>query len=332
MKITRKLIGYLNRVFDKQPDPVFALQLRYDSGGSMQWQVADNVLTTTVTGGPGVSMQINLGAFTISSLASYLAAQPGYSVPFVSPDLGSLSARVLLDASGDPSQSNGDHLYAYTSLLWAWLEPIASELQLAADQIDQAVLQMVPQTASGEWLDELGTYYAVTRAAGEPDGLYAPRIVAEVLQPRGNNIAIANAVDTVAGGGSSRVNDAPLDVTSNSYGLFDLDVSFDLDRLAAYGMEPVLTSALSIVARFRDAGTQLRKLRAIVTFNSPLYWAAATLSGDTTSVLPYAITDITSSGPIYFSAATIVYDEVTLLPLTVFMDGSHVMNGTFSMG
>ena len=314
MRLTRKLVGYLNRVFERGAVPVLALRLRY-TGGSMVWTVDDGVLRTQVVGGPGASLQVNLSAFTVSSLAAYLASQPGYSVPFVdSAGVGSLNARVLIDGTGTQDTSNGDHLQAYTSLLWAWLEPLARELQDAAAQIDEAVKQMVPQTASGEWLDELGRYYAVDRIGGEPDGLYAPRIIAEVLRPRGNGVAIAMAVDTVAGGGNSRVTDAPLHELSNSYGLFDLDIAFSFERLAEFGMEPVLISARDIVERFRDAGTQLRKLRAVVTYRVPTYIASAMFGGDDAFVLPYTVTEIEADGDLWFAAATVLFDSVLVLP------------------
>ncbi len=331
MKITRKLVGYLNRAFSKGAVPVLALRLRYQGSG-MTWAVSDGVLRTKVVGGYGADLQINLASLTVSGLASYLAAQPGYSVEYINTDeVGRLNARVLLDGSGDQNQSNGDHLQAYTSLLWAWLEPAAKELQDAAAQIDEAVKQMVPQTASGEWLDELGLYYAVDRASGEPDGLYAPRIIAEVMRPRGNGVAIANAVDIVAGGGASRVTDAPLDVTSNSYGLFDLDIAFDLDRLSQFGMEQVLTSARQIVERFRDAGTQLRKLRAVVSYFTPTYIAAVTTGGDTTKVMPYSLTEIETAGPVYFAACTVSYDIVEVWSAgysTLLLGGGFVLDGS----
>lgn len=314
MKLTRKLISHLNRVFDRSPDPVLGLRIRYDGG--MTWEVEDGVLRTIVVGGTGASLQLNLANYTIATLANYVAAQPGYSVPFVSADVGGLSARTLLDASGDQDSSNGDNLLAYTSLLWAWLDPIAKELKDAAEQVDQAVLQMTPQTASGEWLDELGLYYAVPRAASEPDGLYAPRIIAEVLRPRGNNIVIAQAVDEVAGGaGVSRVTDVGLDATSNSYGLFDIDISFSLERLEQFGMNDTLTAALKVVERFRDAGTQLRRLRATVTYKVPVMWAAALTNGEDTYVSPYSATDLETIARVEFWAALVVHESSLLFPV-----------------
>ncbi len=313
MKLTRKLVGYLNRVFSHSPAPVLAFRLRYD--GAMSWRVEDGVFSTTVSGGSGSSLQVNMEMHTVASLAAYLAEQPGYSVPYVNPgSVGGLSARVLLDATGDQATSNGDNVTAYTSLLWAWLDPVARELKDAAEQIDQAVLQMTPQTASGEWLDELGMYYAVARATGEPDGLYAPRIIAEVLRPRGNNVAIASAVDAIAGGGVSRVDDAPLDATSNSYGLFDLDVSFSIEKLEQFGMNSTLDAALKVVARFRDAGTQLRKLRATVTYQVPVWISAAMVSGEDTYVAPYSPSDLETVSDVEFWAALVVHESSIIAP------------------
>ena len=39
MKLTDKLLGYLNRVFEKGPDRVLSLRIRYDGG--MSWKIAD---------------------------------------------------------------------------------------------------------------------------------------------------------------------------------------------------------------------------------------------------------------------------------------------------
>lgn len=38
MNLTQKLLGYLNRVFDKGPDRVLVLRFRYD-GTAMSWRI-----------------------------------------------------------------------------------------------------------------------------------------------------------------------------------------------------------------------------------------------------------------------------------------------------
>lgn len=51
------------------------------------------------------------------------------------------------------------------------------------------------QGAQGDWLDLWGTTLSVPRETGEPDGLYGPRILSELLRPTTTNIGLAQAID-----------------------------------------------------------------------------------------------------------------------------------------
>jgi hypothetical protein len=62
--------------------------------------------------------------------------------------------------------------------------------------------------AQGEWLDLWGTVLAVPRESGEPDGLYAPRILAEILRPTTTNVGLAQAIDEGLGIVGSQVVEA----------------------------------------------------------------------------------------------------------------------------
>ncbi|SAK98607.1 hypothetical protein AWB80_07558 [Caballeronia pedi] len=277
MKLTQKLLGLLHRVFDRQPYPFLALRLQY--GGGLVWQIADGALTTTVTGGIGQSLSIDLSQYTVRSLVNYLASQPGYSVAYADgTSFSGLSARVLIDASNDISLSNGDHIYGYTNVLWSYVDANANELEQAGQQIDQMLLQMSTTTASDMWIDEIGDYYGVRRQAGELDDSYGPRIVAEVLRPKCNNVAIEMAISAYTGQ-STTVTDAteygaafPLydsHITRNSaytynavsrplYGRFD--VVFGYDLLGGADPTSFKTTVQGIVNRIRAAGTQMRSL------------------------------------------------------------------------
>jgi hypothetical protein len=280
MRLTQKLLNYLNRVFDKDPVQFLALRLSYD--GAMSWRVNDAVLTTTVTGGSGQALQVDLSGYSVSDLATFLAAQPGYSVPYVdSSELSRLSARVLLDGGADIGTSNGDHLYGYTSVLWSYLEAVANELTIAKQQIAQALRQMSTRTAEGAWLDELGSYYGVPRLDGELDASYGPRIIAEVLRPRENNVAIEEAIrvftgqdttvtDVTAFAGSfpshnglithnGTYNYSSVDVPA--YGLFDVAYGYDLINGGSFAeFQQVITD---LIGRLRSAGTHLRALSLV---------------------------------------------------------------------
>lgn len=278
MKLTQKLLGFLNRVFDKDPHPFLALRLRYD--GAMTWTVADGVLTTAVTGGSGGDLVVDLSQYRVADLISYLAAQRGYSIAYGDQTtLSLLSARVLLDGSGDISKSNGDHLYGYTSLLWAYMEANAAELQAAAAQIPEAIAQMSTKTAQAEWLDVLGDYYDVRRLQGELDASYGPRIIAEVLRPRGNNVALEAAIKVYTGqsatvtdvtlygptsplhngltlrGGSAHHNASATPI----YGLFDVQYGYDF--INGGDISSFQSIVEGIVDRLRDAGMHLRSLQ-----------------------------------------------------------------------
>lgn len=276
MKLTAKLLGYLHRVFNKDAKAFTAVRIAYDGG--LTWAISDGVLSTTVNGGSGVNLSVDLSAHTLTTLVGYIAAQTGYSVTFVDPDRASLSALVLLDTVGDLAKQGGDILPGYTSLLWAWLETNARELKTISEQIDQMPDQMTTQGADGYWLDEIGSYYNVPREQGEADAAYGARIIAETLRPRSNNIALENAI-TVYTGQAATVTDVAADggvaplynaaynhnaaITHNAavttvYGLFDIEYAYDL--INGSDLTAFQDSLRALVARLRAAGTHLRAL------------------------------------------------------------------------
>lgn len=104
MLLTKKLVGYLHRVFSSDPEQFLAIRLRYD--GAMSWKIADGILTTSVSGGSGSALNVDLTTRTIASLASYLTAQAGYTVEFsIGGAQAGLSARVLLDGVNNQDNS-----------------------------------------------------------------------------------------------------------------------------------------------------------------------------------------------------------------------------------
>ena len=280
MTLTEKLLGYLNRVFDKGPDSVLALRLHYD--GAMTWRVSAGVLTTAVTGGTGGPLTVALSGFSMSGLAAYLAAQPGYSVPFaVTGDMASRSALALIEASGNPVQSNGDHLLAFQSVLWAYMNAQSGELSTAQVAISEALLQIAALTASDTWVDEHGSYYGVSRTSGEADAAYVARIVSEITRARGNGVAIAEAVKLGATASYVTVTDHPTVTVSGggvgSYGLFDMDVEVPVESVLS--QPQIEANTLAVLEAMRDAGTHLRKLRYIRTTTSRLWTGGYIKSG-----------------------------------------------------
>lgn len=281
MLLTQTLLGFLNRVFNKDPAKVLAMQFTHQY--PMTWQVQDGVLTTIVdNGGFGGNLTVDLIDYTFAELVNYLASQPGYITPYLSPTMATVSAAALLDASGSVTpDEGGGQLYAYTSVLWAYLEANAAELELAAAQIANLPLEMSTTTADTIWLDVLGTYYKVPRLPNEEDSAYGPRIIASVLRPMGNNVAMEIAIsvftgqdttvtDVVLPGVTGHVYNAAFThnsaidynaVSTPVYGLFDVEYGYDLIN----GQDPTTFAATitALINTLRDAGTHLRDLSLI---------------------------------------------------------------------
>lgn len=276
VSITDKLLSRLTRQFDRTPASVLGLRLSYQGG--MTWEISDDVLTTTVADG-GQSLSVDLSQFTVYTLANYLAAQPGYSILYIdNTGLGSLSALALVEGRGDIFQSNGDHLYVATNPNWALMNSFSAELELAQRMIELLPSEMATTTADGEWLDLLGSYYAVPRQLGEADYQFSPRIPAEVILPRQNNTAIALALQK-ATGQPAACNDARVygnpeprfdglikfdgshlynASAARIFNLFDIVIGYDL--LGHLSPTDYLTAIRSQVDRLRAAGTHLRNL------------------------------------------------------------------------
>lgn len=290
MKLTQKLLGYLNRVFDKGPEEVLAFRLRY-AGTGMTWTVSDAVMTLTAIGGaaPGVT-QIDLKQHTLASLVSYLQTRTGYSIEYQdTTTLMQRSAVALIDGSGDQDQSNGDHFRAFTSMLWAYMDAQAASLTAAREASAEALLQMSAATASDEWVDEHGNYYNVGRTTGETDAAYVARMISEVIRARGNNVAIADSIERSIGGAqwtSVRMTDYSTITTAGdgtkSYGLFDIVATIDVNGpLSSAQIDANLRSTLDAM---RDAGTHLRTLKYVMKSRLSLYVGAFVKAGHDVTV------------------------------------------------
>lgn len=278
MRLTDKLIDYLHGAFDRDADRRIALRIRYD--GAMTWKIAGRTLSTLTAGGSGSDLSFPLAGLTVAELANLVAQQPGYSVVFVDADLAGRSAASLLDGESDQAASNGDALYAPESTAYHILDALSVELEAAKAAIRPMLEQLSIRTAGADWLDEIGGYYGVPREAGEGDEMYARRIVADTLRPKGNNVAIEEAIAALLGGYEASVIDAPMAevitywradgtvradgtrqadaIVRRHYGQFDVLAGFDL--MSAESLTELSARVRRAVEGFRDAGTRMRQI------------------------------------------------------------------------
>lgn len=190
----RRLLKYPHQaVFDGSPVAELAFRLQHEDGAS--WSVGDRVFTAKAG---ALEVTHDLRQFTVNQLVNQLMAD-GFTIVSPSPRFSGISSLVLVDGSGSQNVSNGDHVTAYTSLLWVLLNGYAGEVLDAEEQVRQALLQMVITTASGEWLDLWGALYGVPRNPGESDAHFVPRIPREAFRVRNNARAIELAIRDATG-------------------------------------------------------------------------------------------------------------------------------------
>ena len=256
------------------------------AGGTAKWVVRDGILWSRVTGGSGADLILNLSDYTVQELREYLEAIPGYSVPAYNTEHDDLSARIIMDSSGQCGGSVTSEFRGYTGLAWGILDTFAQWLKLAESDIDRLPDEADLTTAGGTWLDNLaGEVYGFPRIGTETDRDYAARTVREILQPRNNNIAIGEAIrrtlqisqpvsvvdvvppetgtfpnrrDTMGILYDGRYLHGPR--THTYYCQFDVQTNFDL--VASPDPSELFAQISEVVKGFRAAGTRLRAFAA----------------------------------------------------------------------
>lgn len=190
----QRLISYPHAaVFDGSPEPELAFRLQHPLGA--RWKIIDRVMT--VYAGED-SWSFGLRGLTVDTLCDLLM-HAGFTLESRASRFTGVAAEVLIEGEGNERTSNGDHVYAFTSLLWALMSAYTDEVRAAEYQVGQALRQMVITTAEKEWLDLWGTLYGVPRMQGEADGVLRERIPDEAFRIRVNGLAIEDAIKRTTG-------------------------------------------------------------------------------------------------------------------------------------
>lgn len=256
LTVLQRLLRYPHGVFDKRPASELAIRIRHMAG--CQWRVAEEVLSLTV-GEASEAHTYDLTNRTLVQLSMDLI-DDGFDVPYLSPNLRSLSAAVLVEGEGDQASPNGDHLQAYTSLLWVILSAYARELREAGVQKEEAIRQMIIPQAEGYWLDVWGLIYGIGRGPDETDAEYAPRIPDEAFRIRVNALAIEKAIKDITGK-DVRIREPWLNMFRlNQSKLSGEDRFYDGSNYGYHLIQPISSSVidwddvLPVIERNRPAG------------------------------------------------------------------------------
>lgn len=192
-RVSHRLLSRLHSVYNADPAPVLALRIRHADG--VVWRVHGYVLTLET---PAGTSDWALSDYTLLGLATDLS-EAGFDVPRLNPALQHLSATVLMEGMGAQDVSNGDHLYAYTSILWTLLGAMGPSFTEAKDAIELALRQLILPHSTQEWADLFGEIFGIPRLNNELDAVYTARMIEEVKRARSNPIAIIKNVKRLTG-------------------------------------------------------------------------------------------------------------------------------------
>jgi hypothetical protein len=194
-----KLLESLHSVFSRDPEPALVATIAHDSG-HLSWSVAEGKLSLTPDAEPESAVEYDLADWTLGALLSEIESLDGYSCPYRdNGEISLLSALVLIDGAKHTASGNGDHLLAYTSVLWSYLHAVGQELSAASRARADLLRQLVMTESSADFADLWGLYHGVPRTFAEEDAAYTQRILREVTRPKSNALAIEEAAEGAAG-------------------------------------------------------------------------------------------------------------------------------------
>ena len=184
---------HLPDYFDKDPHPQQAITLLYSGGTSAVATIDDHTLTTSVDGGAGVNLSIDLTQYaTFTALVAAINGFTGYAAVLAAGGNPNAQPSSLLDFTTVDIHSTSLLCFAATSLLWAILRPVAWALEETYTNINAGLMDLDPSTALNGWVDVWGsTLGNVPRKSGESDAIYSTRLIKEVFRQRLTPMALA---------------------------------------------------------------------------------------------------------------------------------------------
>lgn len=170
------------------PMPIPVARLTHAAG--VQWVLGNSQIVVTIGSNPPQTLD---ASGSVQDLLNDLL-DLGVTTTFTNPQLLAVPASALVWGNGSDANSASAALSLFSSSLWVLLDAYGVELNEAERNLIEALDQLYMDTADGEILDVWGGYFGVPRKSGEQDEDYYPRIVREVLRPRGNRFAIEQAI------------------------------------------------------------------------------------------------------------------------------------------
>lgn len=249
MRLLENMLDWVHDGFNRSPEGRTAIYLT-SNDSSLRVGLADGVLSFSQAVGDGLGMGLD-GLSIGQVFASIDAAYPGQARLVA--DLAARPARMLLAPRRYLDPVSGDFVYvfgAYQSLLYGLLDVYSLALEAVGTDVQAMLAQSYLHSATDIWLDEWGGYLGVARLLGEADGDYLNRIIAVIIQPKCNNVALAMAIAQNFG-----LNEVTVTDIDAKQGFFTVNMPFDL----LGGDTPtLLANAVTVlVNQLKAAGTVL---------------------------------------------------------------------------
>lgn len=192
-RVSQSILSNLHSVYDQGAGDTLALRVRHPLG--LAWLIEGYALKVTLS---GVDHTFDLTQHTMATLRSALISA-GCQVAYHDPAFDPFSATILIQGAGNQSDSNGDHLYVYTAILWSIAEALGQSYGEAKSNIQNALTQMELPRSTGEWATLFGEMFSVFREEGESDSDYTARIASEVRRGRSNPASISANIKRLTG-------------------------------------------------------------------------------------------------------------------------------------
>ena len=202
-----RMLKYVPSGIPQAPDDVPALSI--SSGASLT--LSDLTLYVS-TGTEAATIDLH------GQLVSQVSAQLPSGITGTVLQDGPAELLLWPDGYGEPpSGSSPATLMIAQAPIWQVLGVFSRTLESRRRYRRSSVQQINVRAAVGMWLDWWGASMGVPRHAGEPDSLYATRIVWTVLEPNVNNVAIEQLFAALGYGAT---------ITDTSPGNFTADFTF----------------------------------------------------------------------------------------------------------
>jgi len=199
MRLVNRLVNAVHDKFHRFQQGITVIS--FTDARSLGVYLSDDALIFNEGDYPFLTIDIDADT-TVSDI--YAAIAPVFTSVNMVADYATCYARALGDISSVYNPTTGLYTYTLTvpySFLYVIMAVFASSLITTQQAIIEALKQLYLHSAETNWLDEWGSYFGVIRNFNddEADDDYRARIIAEVVKPKCNNVALELAIEQYTG-------------------------------------------------------------------------------------------------------------------------------------